>query len=102
MQLAKRLDAFLDRIDDVDINRVANGRGFTTQDLKKKDFVNAKGELHCADDRVLELIDALEGRFFDDGFTTEKAPRRPVPQAPVTDTPTTTGCTPPRSSRWGA
>jgi hypothetical protein len=72
VQLAKRLDAFLERIEQIDVNRVANGRGFTAQDLKKKDFVNAKGELDCADDRVLELIDALEGRFFDDGFTTEK------------------------------
>ncbi len=72
VQLAKRLDAFLERIAQIDVNRVANGRGFTAQDLKKKDFVNAKGELECADDRVLELIDALEGRFFDDGFTTEK------------------------------
>ncbi len=72
VQLAKRLDAFLVRIDQIDIARIANGRGFIAQDLKKKDFVNAKGELDCADDRVLELIDALEGRFFDDGFTNEK------------------------------
>jgi hypothetical protein len=72
VQLAKRLDAFLERIDQIDVGRIANGRGFTAQDLKKKDFVNAKGELDCADQRVLELIDALEGRFFDDGFTTEK------------------------------
>lgn len=30
------------------------------------------GLRECADDRVLELLDALEGRFFDDAFTTEK------------------------------
>ncbi len=72
VQLAKRLDAFLARIDQIDVTKIANGRGFTAQDLKKKDFVNAKGELDCAEDRVLELIDALEGRFFDDGFTTEQ------------------------------
>ena len=72
VQLAKRLDALLERIEHIDTTRIANGRGFTAQDLKKKDFVNAKGELDCAEDRVLELIDALEGRFFDDGFTTEK------------------------------
>lgn len=72
VQLAKRLDAFLERIDLIDVTRIANGRGFTAQDLKKRDFVNSKGELACAPERVLELIDALEGRFFDDGFTTEK------------------------------
>lgn len=71
VQLAKRLDAFLERIDQIDLARITNGRGFTAQDLKKRDFVNADGELECADDRVLELLDALEGRFFDDG-TTEK------------------------------
>lgn len=72
VQLAKRLDALLERIDRIDLTRITNGRGFTAQDLKKKDFVNARGELECADDRVLELLDALEGRFFDDSFTTEK------------------------------
>ena len=72
VQLAKRLDAFLERIEQIDVTRIGSGSGFTAQDLKKKDFVNAKGELDCAEDRVLELIDALEGRFFDDGFTTEK------------------------------
>ena len=49
VQLAKRLDAFLERIDQIDVSRIANGRGFTAQDLTKKDFVNAKGELDCAD-----------------------------------------------------
>ena len=72
VQLAKRLDAFLERIDQIDVARITSGRGFTAQDLKKKDFVNAKGELECKTERVLELIDALEGRFFDDGFTNEK------------------------------
>ncbi len=72
VQLAKRLDAFLERIDQIDVARITNGRGFSAQDLKKKDFVNANGELDCAEDSVIELIDALEGRFFDDGFSTEK------------------------------
>jgi hypothetical protein len=72
VQLAKRLDAFLERIDEIDVARITSGRGFSAQDLKKKDFVNAKGELECEPGRVLELIDALEGRFFDDGFTSEK------------------------------
>jgi hypothetical protein len=72
VQLAKRLDAFLERIDEIDLTPITNGRGFAAQDLKKKDFVNANGELECADERILEMLDALEGRFFDDGFTTEK------------------------------
>lgn len=72
VQLAKRLDDFLERIDQIDVARITSGRGFTNQDLKKKDFVNSKGELECKPKRVLELVDALEGRFFDDGFTNEK------------------------------
>jgi hypothetical protein len=72
VQLAKRLDAFLERIDQIDVGRVTSGRGFAAQDLRKKDFVNGKGELECKPERVLKLIDALEGRFFDDGFTNEK------------------------------
>ena len=47
--------------------RITNGRGFTDQDLKKKDFVNAKGELDCARRSGARAIDALEGRLFDDG-----------------------------------
>jgi hypothetical protein len=65
------------------VARITNGRGFTDQDLKKKDFVNAKGELDCADDRVLEL----STRSRDGCSTTDhhrEAPRRPVPQAPLT------------------
>lgn len=72
IQLAKRLDAFLERLDQIDVSRVKSGKGFAAQDLKKADFVNAKGELECDPARVVELVDALEGRFFDDGFTTEK------------------------------
>lgn len=72
VQLAKRLDAFLVRIDEIDMARVTSGSGFTDQGLKKQDFVNTEGELDCADDRVLELIDALEGRYFDDGFSPQK------------------------------
>ena len=72
VQLAKRLDAFLDRIDQIDVSRITNGGGFTAQDLKKNDFVNAKGELECTEDRVPELLDALEGRFFGDAFSPEK------------------------------
>jgi hypothetical protein len=48
-----------------------NGKGFTQQGLKKVDFVNSEGEIRCNDDRAVELIDALEGRYFDDGFTDE-------------------------------
>ncbi|HWF50282.1 MAG TPA: hypothetical protein VG294_06515 [Solirubrobacteraceae bacterium] len=39
--------------------------------LKKADFVNRQGEIQCDDERVVELLDALEGRYFDDGFTDE-------------------------------
>jgi hypothetical protein len=74
IQLAKRLDAFAARIEQIDVARVTSGSGFTGQDLKKAEFVNANGELDCAPDRVLELIDALEGRFFSDAFTGD--PRR--------------------------
>ena len=74
IQLAKRLDAFAGRIEQIDAARMTTGSGFTDQDLKKAEFVNPNGELDCAPDRVLELIDALEGRFFSDAFTGD--PRR--------------------------
>jgi hypothetical protein len=69
IQLAKRLDAFAARIERIDVARMTSGTGFSDQDLKKADFVNASGELDCEPDRVTELIDALEGRFFSDAFT---------------------------------
>jgi hypothetical protein len=72
IQLAKRLDAFAERIDSVDVARIASGAGFMAQDLAKDDFVNASGEIECAPDRVQELLDALEGRYFDDPFSPEK------------------------------
>jgi hypothetical protein len=71
VQLAKRLDAFNERILILDVSRITSGKGFTQQGLKKADFVNAKGEIQCDDDRVVELLDALEGRYFDDGFSDE-------------------------------
>lgn len=74
IQLAKRLDAFAGRIEQIDVARITSGSGFTDQDLKKDEFFNANGELDCTPDRVLELIDALEGRFFSDAFTGD--PRR--------------------------
>lgn len=74
IQLAKRLDAFAGRIEQIDMARITSGSGFTDQDLTKDEFVNANGELDCTPDRVLELIDALEGRFFSDAFTGD--PRR--------------------------
>lgn len=71
VHLAKRLDAFNERILVLDVSRITNGRGFVQQGLKKADFVNSKGEIQCDDDRVAELLDALEGRYFDDGFSEE-------------------------------
>ena len=71
VQLAKRLDAFNERILILDVSRISNGNGFTHQGLKKADFVNSKGEIQCDNDRVVELLDALEGRYFDDGFSDE-------------------------------
>jgi hypothetical protein len=71
VQLAKRLDAFNERILALDVSRINNGKGFVQQGLKKADFVNSKGEIQCDDVRVVELLDALEGRFFDDGFSDE-------------------------------
>jgi hypothetical protein len=71
-RIARRLDAFSNRIDDIDVSRVASGAGFTASDLVPTDFVNAKGEIECAPDRVGELLDALEGRFFEDPFSPEK------------------------------
>jgi hypothetical protein len=71
VQLAKRLDSFNERILVLDVSRITNGKGFTQQGLKKADFVNSQGEIQCKDDRVVELLDALEGRYFDDGFTDE-------------------------------
>jgi hypothetical protein len=71
VQLAKRLDAFNERILILDVSRITNGKGFVQQGLTKADFVNNKGEIQCDDDRVVELLDALEGRYFDDGFSDE-------------------------------
>ena len=71
VQIAKRLDAFNERILVLDVAKITNGQGFMQQGLKKADFVNRKGEIQCHNDRVMELLDALEGRYFDDGFTDE-------------------------------
>jgi hypothetical protein len=71
VQLAKRLDAFNERVMILDVSRITSGRGFTQQGLKKADFVNRQGEIQCDDERVVELLDALEGRYFDDGFSDE-------------------------------
>lgn len=71
VHLAKRLDAFNERILVLDVSRITSGKGFAQQGLKKADFVNSKGEIQCDDDRVMELLDALEGRYFDDGFSEE-------------------------------
>jgi hypothetical protein len=70
-RIARRLDAFSNRIDDIDVSRVASGAGYTASDLVPTDFVNAKGEIECAPDRVGELLDALEGRYFEDPFSPE-------------------------------
>lgn len=72
VRVARRLDAFAERIGQVDVKRIASGAGFKAQDLKKSDFVNAKGEIECAPARIVELLDALEGRFFGDAFTDEQ------------------------------
>lgn len=72
ISLAKRLDAFAERIGDLDAALIGNGKGFTDQDLLAADFVNPAGEVECAADRIDELLDALEGRYFGDGFSKEK------------------------------
>jgi hypothetical protein len=72
IRLAKRLEAFAERIQVIDVSRIANGNGFTDQDLAATDFVNSKGEISCESQRVSELLDALEGRFFGDAFSAEK------------------------------
>jgi hypothetical protein len=71
-RIAKRLSAFTERIDAIDVSAITSGRGFTRSDLAKKDFVNAQGEVQCDPARVKELLDALEGRFFGDPFSPEK------------------------------
>jgi hypothetical protein len=72
IRVARRLDAFSNRIDDLDTSRIKSGAGFTASDLIPADFVNPKGEIECAPDRVVDLLDALEGRFFGDPFSPEK------------------------------
>ena len=71
-RIAKRLSAFADRITAIDTTAITNGKGFAASDLAKKDFVNAQGEIYCDPSRVMELLDALEGRFFGDPFSPEK------------------------------
>ncbi|HLX78732.1 MAG TPA: hypothetical protein VKR27_07590, partial [Acidimicrobiales bacterium] len=71
-RLARRLSAFADRIEQIDLAALASGKGFRQQELKPSDFVNAAGEIECAPERLPELLDALEGRFFKDAFSTEK------------------------------
>jgi hypothetical protein len=72
VRLAKRLDAFNERVRKLDVSRITDGNGFTAQGLSQDDFVNKSGEIECAPERVGELVDALEGRFFDDGFSDEQ------------------------------
>lgn len=72
IRLAKRLEAFAERIQAIDISRIASGDGFSDQDLAPADFVNSSGEIACKPERVIELLDALEGRFFGDAFSPEK------------------------------
>ena len=71
-RLAKRLSDFADRIQAIDVSAVTNGSGFTASELSKSDFINAQGEIHCAPERLPELLDGLEGRFFGDPFSSEK------------------------------
>jgi hypothetical protein len=72
VQFAKRLDALADRVEQVDAGLISSGAGFTAQDLDANDFVNEAGEIVCDVGRAVELVDALEGRFFGDAFTAEK------------------------------
>jgi hypothetical protein len=72
ISLAKRLDAFAERIGDLDVALIENGKGFTDQELAAADFVNKAGEIACEPDRIDELLDALEGRYFGDSFSKEK------------------------------
>lgn len=72
VRVAKRLEAFAERIEVVNIALISSGKGFADQELVASDFVNSKGEIACELGRVPELLDALEGRFFDDAFSTEK------------------------------
>ncbi len=72
IRVAKRLEAFAERIQDIDVARITSGDGFTDQDLVAADFVSSSGEIACEPQRVPELLDALEGRFFGDAFSSEK------------------------------
>jgi hypothetical protein len=71
IRLAKRLDAFAERVKVMDVSRISDGAGFKTQKLAPGDFVNKAGEIECDSERVPELLDALEGRFFGDAFSDE-------------------------------
>lgn len=70
--VAKRLDAFYERVAQIDVTLVRNGKGFRDQNLERTDFVNPKGELSCKPERIIELLDALEGRYFGDSFSEEE------------------------------
>jgi len=70
-RIAKRLDVFAERITQIDAQALLSGSGFTAQDLEPEDFVKER-VIECADSRVPELLDALEGRFFSDAFSPEK------------------------------
>jgi len=69
--MAKRLDVFAERIAQIDAQELLSGRGFTAQELEPEDFVK-DGVIECVGDRIPELLDALEGRFFSDAFSPEK------------------------------
>jgi hypothetical protein len=55
----------------IDAQALLSGSGFTAQDLEPEDFVK-DGVIECVDNRVPELLDALEKRFFSDAFSPEK------------------------------
>jgi hypothetical protein len=71
-RLARRLDAFADRVGQIDLEALSTGEGFKTQELEASDFMDSTGAIACAPDRLPELLDALEGRFFKDAFSAEE------------------------------
>jgi hypothetical protein len=70
-RVANRLAAFAARIAGIDEDALRTGAGFVAQDLSPDDFI-ANGEITCTPDRIPELLDALEGRYFADSFSPEK------------------------------
>jgi hypothetical protein len=70
-RLAGRLAVFARRVAEIDQDAVLTGAGFAAQDLTPEDFVR-DGEISCSPERIPELLDALEGRFFSDAFSPQK------------------------------